>query len=197
MAGSTKANRFNIKRSVYAVITKDDNTGVICGSVEKFGDPMQVQLTPTYATGTLYGGGVKKEDITKITGITMKFDVNKIPIETRAIIGGHAYEDGVLTESKDDQAPDIAVGYEVEETENHSEYVWLFKGKAKPVGSTVQQSTDNINFSTDSIDIGFVPREFDGKLKDYADTANAEFTTEKAATYLDTVPGATLITEGE
>lgn len=196
MSGSAKANRFNIKRSVYAVITKDDATGVTCGKVEKFGDPMQVQLTPTYATGVLYGAGVKKEDMTKITGITMKFDVNKILIETRAVIGGHKYEDGILTEHKDDQAPDIAFGYEVEETGNHSEYVWLFKGKAKPIGSTVQQSTDNINFSTDSIDIGFIIREFDGKLKDSADTANASFTAEKAATYLDTVPGATLVTEG-
>lgn len=197
MNTSAKANRFNIKRSVYAVITKDDDTGVTCSAVKKFGDPMQVQLTPSYATGLLYGGGVKTEDMSKITGITVKFDVNKIPIETRAIIGGHKYIDGILTESPDDQAPDIAFGYEVEETGNHSEYVWLFKGRAKPIGSTVQQTTDNINFSTDSIDIGFVPRSFDNKLKDYADTANASFTAEKAATYLDTVPGATLVTGGE
>lgn len=192
MAGSVKANRFNIKRSVYTRIIKDDSTGVTHGPIKKFGDPMQVQLTPTYASGTLYGGGVKTEDITKINGITLKFDANKIPIETRADIGGHDYTDGVLTESADDQAPDIAFGYEVEETGGHSEYVWLLKGKAKPIGSNVQQSTDNINFSTDTIDIGFVPREFDRELKKYGDTANADFTTAMAEVFLDTVPGATL-----
>lgn len=186
------ANRFNIKRSVYAVITKDDATGVVHGPVKPFGDPMQVQLTPTYASGTLYGGGVKTEDMTKMNGITMKFDLNKIPIETRAEIGGHQIVTGVLVESADDQAPDIAVGYEVEETGGHRELVWLLKGKAKPIGSNVQQSTDNINFSTDTIDIGFIPRAFDKELKRFGDTANATFTETLADAFLETVPGATL-----
>lgn len=190
-SASVKANRFNIKRSVYALITKDDSTGVIHGPIKEFGEPMQVQLTPTYASGTLYGGGVKTEDITKITGITMKFDANKIPIEVRAEIGGHKYENGELVESADDQAKDIAVGYQVEETNGHSEYVWLLKGKAKPFGSNVQQSTENINFSTDSIDIAFVPRKKDKELKHFGDTANPSFTSTIAEAYLTKIPGAT------
>lgn len=191
MGASAKANRINIKRSVYAVITKDDSTGVVHGPIKQFGKPMQIQLTPTYASGVLYGAGVKEEDLAMITGVTVKYDVNKIPIEVRADIGGHKIEEGVLIESKDDQAPDIAFGYEIVQTNGKVELVWLLKGKAKPFGSNVQQSTDNINFSTDSIDIGFIPREYDGEIKRFGDTANPDFTTAMADVFLDTVPGAT------
>lgn len=197
MGNSAKANRFNVSRLVYALITKDDDTGVNNGPIRKLGEPMQVQLTPSYATGTLYGGGVKTEDISKMTGIALKLDVNKIAIEDRAIIGGHTYENGVLIEKAGDQAPNIAVGYEVEETENHKELVWLLKGKAKPIANTQQQSTDNITFSTDSLEIGFVPRTYDKEIKVFGDTANPDFTSEDAAVFLDSVPGSTLVTDNE
>ena len=193
MSASVKANRFNITRSVYAVITKDDATGVTHGAVKKLGEPMSVQLTPSYASGVFFGGGVKTEDLSKMTGAALKLDVNKIAIEDRAIIGGHTYANGVMSEKAGDQAPEIAVGYEVEETGGHKELVWLLKGRAKPIADSRQQSTDNISFSQDSLEIGFVPRVFDKKIRDYGDTANADFTPEIATAYLDTVPGGTLV----
>jgi len=193
MPVSVKANRFNITRSVYAVISKDDATAVNHGTIKTLGEPMTVQLTPSYASGTLYGGGVKTEDLSMMTGATLKLDLNKIAIEDQAIIGGHTYALGVMSEKAGDQAPDIAIGYEVEETGNNKEFVWLLKGKAKPIASSRQQMTDNINYSTDSLEVGFVPRKFDKKIRDFGDTANADFTSIIAVTYLDTVPGATLV----
>jgi phi13 family phage major tail protein len=193
MPNSVKANVFNVKRIVYTVISKDDSTAFNFGPIKAFGAPMQVQLTPSYASGTLYGGGVKTEDMSKITGVALKADVNKVPIEVRAEIYGHEYTAGELITHKDDQPKEIAIGYEMESTGDNQEFVWLFKGKAKPFAKTVQQTTDNINFSTDSIEIGFIPREHDGELKRDADTANPEFTSAVAAVYLDTVPGGTLV----
>lgn len=193
MPTSVKANRFNVSRIVYAVITKDDLTNVTHSTIKKLGDPMTVQLTPSYATGTLFGGGVKTEDMSKMTGAVLKVDLNKIAIEDRAILGGHTYADGVMSEKAGDEAPEIAAGYEVEETGGNQELVWLLKGKAKPIASSVQQSTENISFSTDSLEIAFIPRIFDKKIKDFGDTANADFTAIMAAAYLDSVPGGTLV----
>lgn len=193
MGNSAKANRFNVKKIVYAVISKDDSTGYTHGPIKPFGAPMQVQYTPSYASGPLYGGGVKTEDISKLTGGVLKIDVNKIPIEVRAEILGHTYSEGVLKENKDDQAKDIAIGYELEETGGHRELVWFLKCKAKPFGNNVQQSADNINYSTDSIDIGVMAREFDGNFKNSGDTANGDFTAEKASVFLSTIPGGELV----
>ena len=191
---SVKANRFNVSRIVYALITKDDSTGVEHGAVKKLGEPMQVQFTPSYASGVWYGGGTKTEDVSIINGASLKVDVNKIAIEDRAIIGGNTYESGILSEKAGDEAPYIAIGYEIDEMGGHKELVWLLKGKAKPISDNVQQSTENLNFAAHSIDIGFLPRENDKKIRDFGDTANADFTAIMAGTFLETVPGATLVT---
>lgn len=195
MEKSVKANVFNVKRIVYAVVIQDDKTAFKHGPIKDFADPMSVKLTPVYASGELYGGGVKTEDMSKITGVSINVEANKVYIEVRADILGHKFENGELITHPDDQPKDIAVGYEMESTGNNNEFVWLFKGKAKPFGRTVQQTTNNINFSTDTIDIAFIPRERDGQIKRDADTAHPDFTKEKAATYLDTVPGGELVTE--
>ncbi len=185
---SVKANRFNITKSVYALVTKDDSTGFTCGAVKKFGDPMTVVFTPVYASGIMYGGGVKTEDTTKMTGAQVKMEVNKILIETRADILGNTYASGILKENKNDQPKEFAFGYEIEQSNGKKEYVWLFKCKAKPFAESVEQTTDNMKFASDTIDIAVMPRTFDGDIRHKADTANPDFTDIVAATYLSTVP---------
>lgn len=185
---SKQANRINIKNPVFAILTTDTKDSISYGEVTSLGDAMQVQVTPTLSAGTLYGNGMQKENISKIVGIALVLDVNKVPIENRAKILGHTYASGILHVKPGDQAPYMAVGYEVDETNGATEYTWLFKGRAQPFNGTVQQSTENINFSTDSITINFIAREYDGELYQIADTANADFSQED---WMTSVPGAT------
>lgn len=195
MGQSSKANRINVKNLKYTVIIEDTETSFTTGEIKNFAKAMQVQITPTVATGTLYGDGAKQEDLAKLTGVTLQVDANKIPIEVKAEVNGNKYENGVLQENKDDQPKDIAVGFEVEQTNNKRELIWLYKGKVQPFANTVQQATDNINFSTDTLTINFIPRELDGNIRAIGDTANAEFTDVMADTFLTKVPGSTNTTE--
>lgn len=188
---SVQANRINVSKIVYTPITKDSATEYTNGVIKELGDVMQVSLTPSLASGTLYGKGAKTEDLAKLTGIELQVDLNKVPIEVRAELMGNTYADGVLTENKSDQAIDIAVGFEVEETGNNRELMWLYKGKVKPFANSVKQSEDNITFSTDTITIGFVPRALDGAIRAFGDTANADFTKVLADAFLTNVPGNT------
>ncbi|WP_312373013.1 major tail protein [Lachnoclostridium sp.] len=185
---SKRAYRINIKKPVYSVLTSDDSTASVYGEVKSLGEAMEIQITPTLATGTLYGDGAKVDDSAKITGIDMQFGSTKIPIEHRAEMLGNTYVDGILVENKGDQSKYIAFGYEVEQTNGKRECVWLLKGKAQPISSTSQQSESNINYSTDSIKISFIPRTFDGAIRAFGDTANEAFTDEKADAFLSDVP---------
>lgn len=187
-----KAYRINVKNLVYAVMTADTTEATSYDEIKKLSEAMQVQLTPVLATGNLFGDGVKQSTISKITGITGVFDATKINAVDRAVICGHTYENGVLTMGKNDKAPYIAVGYEVEQdVQGTSEYVWLLKGKAQPYASTVQQSTDAINYSTDSLTVEFVSRESDGDFMKMGDSADDEFTSEMAAAWFAEVGGGT------
>lgn len=173
---STKANRINIVDPVYAVIQSDTKEGTTYGEVKRLGAAMQVQLTASISSGVLYGNGVQQENISKLNGIALVADVNKINIEDRAAILGHKYENGVIHEKAGDEAPYIAVGYKVEQTNGKVELIWLLKGRAQPTNSSVQQSTENFNFSTDSITVNFIPRDSDMELRFFADSANDDLT---------------------
>lgn len=185
---SKRAYRINIKNPVYSLLTSDDKTSCVYGDVKSLGEAMEIQITPTLATGTLYGDGAKVDDSVKITGIDVQFGATKIPIEDRASMLGNTYVNGVLVENKTDQSKYIAFGYEVEQTDGKRECIWLLKGKAQPISSTSQQSESNINYSTDSIKISFIPRTFDGAIRAFGDTANDAFTTALADAFLKTVP---------
>ena len=188
MNGSAKSYRINITNPVYALLEKDTAEEVVYGSVKSLGEAMQVQLTPSVATGKLYGNGVVKEDISKLKGIAMAFDATKISIEDRAAIQGHRYENGVMVEKDGDEAPYLAFGYKIEGTNKKDEYVWLLKGRATPMNETHKQSEDNITFSTDTMYINFIPREKDKEIRYYADSANSTFTTTQADGWFETGP---------
>ena len=173
---SSKANRINIVDPVYAKVLTDTSEGTTYGEVESLGAAMQVQVTPSLSTGTLYGNGVQQENIAKLNGIAVVLDVNKIPVEVRADLMGNTYENGVVHEKAGDEAPYIAMGYKVEQTIKKAELIWLLKGRAQPINSNVQQSTENMNFSTDSVTINFIPRDSDKELRFFADSANSDLT---------------------
>ena len=190
MAGqkSKKANRINIKDLVYCKLLTDEAENTTYSEVKPLSPAMQIQVTASLASGVLYGDGAQEENIAKITGLAVALDVNKVPIEDRAEILGNKFENGVLIEKAGDEAPYIALGYKVPETNGCEELIWLLKGRAQPYNSNVQQSTDNINFSTDSITINFIPRTSDGMLRFFGDTANADLTEQQISKWFTTGP---------
>lgn len=185
---SLKSNRINVKNLVYCLLTSDSPTGVTYGEVDTLAPAMTVQVTPTQATGTLYGDGVQTENIGKLTGLAVKLEVNKIPIEKRAKILGHTYQQGVLVKNASDEAPYIAMGYLIEGTNGYNEYVWLLKGRAQEITSNAQQQSDKINFATDSLNINFIARDYDGHLEFDGDTANSDFTSAQADAWFENGP---------
>lgn len=185
---SAKAYRINVKRPVYALVSTDTSSGCTYDTVKSLCEAMTITCSPVIATGTLYGDGVKQDESNKLTGMDVQLDGTKIAIEDRAAMLGHTYTNGILVEKDSDQAKYIAFGYEVEETGGKTEYVWLLKGKAQPMADTVKQSEGNITYSTDSVKLSFIPRKFDGAIRAKADTANPDFTSTAAATFMATVP---------
>lgn len=177
---SVQTNRINVSNLVYAKLISDSASGVSYGEVKQIAPVMKVGVTPAIAKGVNYGDGRQTENLGKLTGLTVALDTNKIPIETTADLMGHEYTDGVLIEKDGDEPPLIAVGYKVENTQEKNEYVWLLKGRAQQANQEVKQKTENIDFSNDTININFWPREYDKQLRFYGDTANASFTTNQA-----------------
>lgn len=185
---SSKSNRINVKNLVYCLLTSDDSSGVEYGEVLPLAKAMTIEVTPSQATGVLYGDGVQQENIAKLTGLSAALEVNKVSIENRAAIQGHKFENGVMTYATGDEAPYIALGYQVEGTNGFSEYVWLLKGRVQEGNQKASQAADSINFTTDNMTINFIAREYDGYFEFTGDTANADMNSDQAEAWFTTGP---------
>lgn len=185
---SSKSNRINVKNLVYCILESDDASGVAYGNVKPLAKAMTVDVTPTQATGVLYGDGAQQENLAKITGLSAALEVNKIAIEDKAVLSGHKYENGVMIIAAPDQAPYVAVGYQIEGTNNYSEYVWLLKGRVQEGNQNGAQATDKINFTTDKMTINFIPREFDGFMEFTGDSSNADLFEDQVSAWFTNGP---------
>lgn len=185
---SSKSNRINVKNLVFCLLKSDNSAGVTYEDVQSLAKAMTIEVTPTQATGVLYGDGVQQENIGKLTGLSVALEVNKVSIENRAVIQGHKFEDGVMIHAVEDRAPYIAMGYEIEGTNGYSEYVWLLKGRAQEMNQRASQANENINFTTDNITINFIARDYDGFFEFTGDTANSDMSSDQAEAWLTTAP---------
>lgn len=187
---SKRSYKINIKKPVYCILTSDTSEGTTYGDVKSLGEAQQAQVTAVSSTGQLYGDGAIVDSSSKITGLTVVLSTTKIPVEAIADIYNYTVTNGVVQIQAGQQANYIAVGYEVEQTTGDSEYIWLLKGRPQPLNSDVQQSEQNVNYSTDQMTIDFVKRIYDDMLEYYADAANADFTASQAAAWFTQGPSS-------
>lgn len=188
MKKSTSAYRINIKRPVYAEVTSDTGEGTSYGEVKSLGEAQQAQITASVASGQLHGDGAIVDSSAIMTGLSLVLSTTKVPIEAQVDIYNYKVTDGVVQVKAGVKPKYIAVGYEVEQTDGSSEFVWLLKGRPQPLNSDVKQSEGNINYSTDSITIDFVRRKSDNMLKFFADGSNPELTKAQADAWFDEGP---------
>lgn len=184
-----RSYRINITKPVYCIMLTDTAEAVTYETdIKPLGEVQQVQLTVQTASGELFGSGKKVDAQNMMVGLTMAMDITKIPAASAAEIQGHEVIDGVIIDNSDDDAPYVAVGYIVEGSGGEREYIWLLKGKAQPINESVQQRTTSINYSTQTLNINFIPRDFDGNIRFYADTTHNEFSEAQAVKWFQAPP---------
>lgn len=184
-----RSYRFNVKKPVCCILLTDTASEVTYDTeIMTLGEAMQIQTTVQIANGELFGDGIKTISESMIVGMTTALDITKIPSCVAARIQGHEVVEGVVIDNANDEAPYIAVGYMLDSTGGEAEYVWLLKGKAKPINDSVQQRTTTLNYSTQTLNVDFIPRIFDNRLRFYADTTHEDFTDEQAEKWFATPP---------
>lgn len=183
-----KSYRINIKKPVYAIITSDTKEGTEYGPVGSLGEGQNIVITPSVASGTLYGDGAQQDAESRLTGLTVALDTTKVPMEAKVEIYKLSEKDGVIMEEAGGSAEYIAFGYETEQTDKMSEYVWLLKGKPRPMNETRQQSDTQVKYSTDKMEIDFVRRKSDNMLRYFAEVGTLGFTEEQASQWFQNGP---------
>jgi phi13 family phage major tail protein len=155
----------------FVELTNDEETGTTYATeITKLIGARNIDMKPVLAEGELYGDDQVLESESALTAIDVTIDMTGLPLSTRAKLTGQKFENGVLKENKDAEAPNIAFGFIAPKSVGEFRYVWLLKGKMKPLEDSAKTREDKIEYQTPTANLRFIPRISDGYIRFIADT---------------------------
>jgi phi13 family phage major tail protein len=180
------AYKINVKNVHMAKITEVD--GVLTfDTPELVAGAMEIARVPTIASGQLYGDGKIAHMTNRKIGYELTLNHNKIPSKWRRWMEGTAYANGVESGSSEDEPNPFAIGWEIEKTEGEVELIWLLYCKANPIEETVQQSEENINYSTDTVTITATEHDSLNRYYTFIDSEDENVTPEMVTNFFKKV----------
>ena len=167
--------KINVKNVHFASIV--ETTGAITyGTPELVAGAMEIVRTPTVATGQLYGDGKVSRSTSKKVAYQIQLQHNRIPAKWRRIMEGTTLTTGVESGTSSDVPAPVAIGWEVEKTNGESELIWFLYCKATPIEERVQQSQENITYSTDTLTLTALEHDLLERYYTMIDTEEAAVT---------------------
>lgn len=158
----------NVQNAHFAKATKTTTNGTSTytwDTPEAMPGLEKVTITPITAKGEKYGDGILRIKKSKRAGYTIGIDINEVSAELKRYINGLTYEDGVETDDGACSGGAFALGFEHVKVDDTVEKIWFLYCDAEPIEDDNQQSTTDINISSDTVSItGY-------KLKEYNDRA--------------------------
>lgn len=172
----------------YALLTKDDETGVTYSAPVRIIGAMNANVNPNSASGTLFGDDGPMETASALGEIEVTLGTTHLPLAVQAVLLGHTTSArGGIVRKSSDVAPFVAVGYKSLKSSGGYEYTWLYKGKFRTPEQARETKTDDINFQTPSIVGSFLKREFDDAWQEVVETGDEGFTPEMETAWFDAV----------
>lgn len=153
----------------YAILTKDDSTGVTYNTPVKIAGAIDVKINPKSETLALYGDDGPTETATTLGVIEVEIDVKDIGLDDQAALLGHTVTGGVIYKKSTDVQPYVALGFKTLKSNGKYRYVWLYKGRFDFQDNEYKTKEDKINFQTAKLKGMFIRRDNDNAWQKIAD----------------------------
>ncbi|MYX18863.1 phage tail protein [Streptomyces sp. SID8380] len=172
----------------YALLLKDDEAGVEYGTPKKLAPAITATVTPTMNSATLHGDDGPVLTANALDVITVEIGVVDLSFEDQAeLLGATLAANGLLIDNANDQAPEVAIGWQRTMDDGSSRFTWLLKGKFQLPTEEATTKQGEPNFQTPTITGTFLKRQFDGEWRFRADGSNPDSAALVAA-WFDAVP---------
>jgi phi13 family phage major tail protein len=176
-----------LKNVVYALLTKDDATGVVYGPVKPLVGAMTAKITPKVSSTPISSDDAVSEMV-YFTGTTsIEFQQKNIPLEAQAEMLGHLIVAGVMIRNSADIAPEIAMGYMSKKNNGAYEYDWYFKGKLEDPAKDHESLGEKVTPKYKTLKGEFYNRIFDGNASKQSDTDSVNYVASIGANWFTSV----------
>ncbi|MFU1798209.1 major tail protein [Paenibacillus azoreducens] len=175
MAGVQKERAaVGLKNMHYAILKKDDASGVEYGTPKKLAPAISANLEPSVNSATLNADDGPILTANALGEIKLELEVSDVPFDVQADILGQKIDPntGMIIDNADDQAPELALGFERTMDDGSSRYTWLLRGKFMLNKEEAKTKEGTPSFQTPKIEGTFLKRAFDGNWRFRADSNN-------------------------
>jgi phi13 family phage major tail protein len=153
----------------YAVLTKDDATGVTYDAPVAVPGVISIDVKTNGNIDSLYADDAPFATAAALGDIEVSLNMAQLDLVTIAALLGHTVNAGVVDYKSTDTPPDVALLFESKKNNGSKKFVKILKGKFQEPEENFQTKTNNIQWNTPKLTGKFVTREFDRAWKRVAD----------------------------
>lgn len=178
-----------LKNLYYAVLTKDDATGVSYLAPVKIAGAINAKISPKSNTEVLYADDGPDETATALGEIDVEFEAKDISLTDQAALLGHSIVGGVMLKKATDVAPYVALGFMSKKSNGKYRYIWLTKGMFALPDQEYATGEDKPKFQTPKLTGTFVKRAYDDLWQRIADEDHPDYVASIGANWFNSVEG--------
>ena len=139
----------------------------------KLARAIKAKVDEKWTSEKIYSDDGTEEVINSYEGTDIELEVNQLAPQDRAILFGQLYENGFLTKSSDDAAPEVAVGWRERKLNGKYEFKWFYCGEfAEGISEEANTKEGKLSPTTKSIKGSFYERSLDNLYEISVDESN-------------------------
>lgn len=163
------SRQIGLKEFTICKITTAADGAITYGEAKVLERAVSAKITPKTSSDKVYSDDALEEIIATFDSIDVEIEVNNLSIESRAELQGAKMAHGVIVESTEDVAPEIALGFKSKKSNGEYRYIWLLKGKFELTEDQYETVADKPKVQSGTLKGTFGPNK-DGQFRIMADS---------------------------
>ena len=116
-------------RDLYvAKITANDENNYTTDTPVKIARAITGKINEEFEVEKIYSDDAVEGTNRSYKGTSVELEVNSLAPQDKALLFGNLYEKGFLVKSKDDEAPELALGWRAKKMNGKYDFNWLYAG---------------------------------------------------------------------
>lgn len=161
-------------RDIYAaLLTQNTQTAYVAGVPVKLARAVNAKISDKWSSEKVYSDDGTEDTITSYEGTEVEIELASLAPQDRAMLFGQLFENGFLIKSKDDLAPELALGFRTKRRNGKYEFTWLYCGKfGQGLDDEFETQAEKIAVKSNTIKGDFYDRQKDGRYQIVVDESN-------------------------
>ena len=167
-----------------AKVTTNTETEYAAETPSKLARAITGKISDEFETEKIYSDDSVEDVNMSYKGTSVELEVNSLAPQDKSQVFGHLYEKGFLIKTKDDKAPELALGWRAKKLNGKYEFKWLYCGRfGQGFEDNYETEGETKTTQTATLKGDFYARQMDGRYECSVDESNllAEHTEAAAA----------------